>query len=317
MRILVTGAAGFIGSHLATRLAEDGHSVIGVDDFNDYYDPAEKHGNAREVEAVGAEIRALDLAEDPLVGLVQGIDVIFHAAAQPGISAKTPFNTYLRNNVVATHRLLEEARSSDRLELFVNVSTSSVYGADASGDETTEPRPTSAYGVTKLAAEQLVLAAARDAGFPACSCRLFSVYGPRERPDKLIPTLLRCLFEGKALPLFDGSEHHRRSYTYVDDIVDGLAAAMKHPEACRGEIFNIGNDRDISTGEIIRLVEEIVGYKVNIKRQPRRAGDQLLTHADIRKAREVLGYVPRVSPREGLAQTVAWFRKRYVDEAVA
>lgn len=317
MRILVTGAAGFIGSHLASRLAEEGHDVLGADAFNDYYDPAVKRGNAREVEAAGAEIRALDLAEDSLSDLVRGADVIFHAAAQPGISSRTSFDTYLRNNVVATHRLLDAAQRSEALGLFVNVSTSSVYGADASGSETAEPRPTSAYGVTKLAAEQLVMAAARDAGFPACSFRLFSVYGPRERPDKLIPILIRSLSEGKALPLFEGSEDHRRSYTYVEDIVDGLTVALHRPEACRGEIFNLGNDRDVSTGEMIRLVEEIVGLEVEVERRPRRAGDQLRTRANIRKAEQVLGYAPRVSPREGLARTVAWFRKRYVDATVS
>lgn len=192
-----------------------------------------------------------------------------------------------------------------------------MYGADASGNETTEPRPTSAYGVTKLAAEQLVLAAARDAGFPACSFRLFSVYGPRERPDKLIPILIRSLLEGRPMPLFEGSEDHRRSFTYVGDIVDGLVAALAEPERCYSEIFNLGNTEEVSTGEVIRLVEEIVGREVEVERRPRRAGDQLRTCADIRKARAVLGYAPRVGPREGLERTVAWFRAHRVNETVA
>lgn len=317
MNILITGAAGFVGSHLAMRLAEEGHHVLGVDSFNGYYDPAFKHANAEEVEAAGAEIRKLDLADDGLADVMRGVEVVFHAAAQPGISASTPFGTYLHNNVVATQQLLEAARQSDALELFVNISTSSVYGADASGNETTEPRPTSTYGVTKLAAEQLVMAAARDADFPGCSFRLFSVYGPRERPDKLIPILIRSLLERRPLPLFEGSEHHRRSYTYVEDIVDGLVSTLDRPEVCGGQIFNLGNDRDISTGEIIRLAEEIVGREVEVERKPRRSGDQLRTQADIGKASELLGYNPRIESQEGLRRTVAWFSKRHAQEAVS
>jgi len=317
MNILVTGAAGFIGSHLAMRLLKEGHRVLGVDSFNTYYDPAIKHVNAMAVEAAGAEVRQLDLASDSLVDAVRGVEVVFHAAAQPGLSAHNAFDSYLRNNVVATQRLLEAARHSDALELFINISSSSVYGADASGSETTEPRPTSTYGVTKLAAEQLVMAAARDADFPGCSFRLFSVYGPRERPDKLIPILLRSLLERQPLPLFEGSEYHRRSYTYVDDIVDGLVSALDRPGVCRGELFNLGNDRDISTGEIVRLAEEIVGREVVIERKPRRAGDQLRTQADITKASRLLGYAPHVDPREGLRRTAAWFAKRHVREAVS
>jgi nucleoside-diphosphate-sugar epimerase len=317
MNVLITGAAGFIGSHLAVRLAKARHRVVGIDSFNDYYDEAIKRANAREVEASGADVRSLDLASDALDEVLSGVELVYHAAAQPGISASTSFETYLRNDVVATQRLLEAARRSNALRLFVNVATSSVYGADASGSETTEPRPTSTYGVTKLAAEQLVMAAARDAGFPGCSFRLFSVYGPRERPDKLIPILIRALLEGKPLPLFEGSEHHRRSYTYVGDIVDGLMTAVGREAACRGQIFNLGNDREISTGEIIRLAEEIIGREVQIERKPRRAGDQLRTHANIGKAKAHLDYTPRIEPREGLRRTVEWFEKRAVNEAIS
>jgi nucleoside-diphosphate-sugar epimerase len=255
-------------------------------------------------------MRDLDLATDDLAELLRTVEVVYHAAAQPGISAATPFDDYLRNNVVATHRLLEAARRSDSLSLFVHLSTSSVYGSDASGPESSEPRPTSAYGVTKLAAEQLVLAAARDAGVPAAAFRLFSVYGPRERPDKLMPTLILSLLEGRPFPLFEGSEHHRRSYTYVGDIVEGLVGALDAPDRCVGEIFNLGNDLDITTGEAIALVEEILGRAAVIDARPRRAGDQLRTQADIAKARAVLGYAPRTAPRDGLAQTAAWFQQR-------
>jgi nucleoside-diphosphate-sugar epimerase len=162
--------------------------------------------------------------------------------------------------------------------------------------------------VTKLAAEQLVLAMARDRGFPACSLRLFSVYGPRERPEKLYPRLIAAILADKEFPLFEGSASHVRSFTYVDDVVDGLVAAMERFDACAGEILNIGSDRSITTGEGIRIVEEIIGSTARIAIKPPRPGDQLRTHANIAKARRLLDYEPATAPREGLAREVAWYR---------
>jgi UDP-glucuronate 4-epimerase len=309
MRILVTGAAGFIGSHLAERLAALEHSVIGLDSLTDYYSPALKQRNVQLLREQGVSVLPLDLAADDLSDAVKDVEVVYHLAAQPGISATTSYETYVRNNLTATYRLIEAARESKSLHAFVNVATSSVYGADATGDEETAPRPTSYYGVTKLAAEQLALAYQRDKGFPACSFRLFSVYGPRERPDKLYPTLIRALLTDQPFPLFEGAEQHLRSYTYVGDIVDGLIGSLSASERCVGEIFNLGTDTAITTAEGIRIVEELVGKPVRIARQPRRAGDQTRTHANIAKARRVLGYKPATTPREGLAQTVAWYRE--------
>ncbi|HET9224295.1 MAG TPA: NAD-dependent epimerase/dehydratase family protein [Roseiflexaceae bacterium] len=308
MRILITGAAGFIGSHLAERLAALGHTVMGLDSLTDYYSSALKQRNAQLLHEQGVSVLPLDLAADDLSSAVEGIEVVYHLAAQPGISAAVSYDTYVRNNLTATYRLIEAARKSESLHAFVNVSTSSVYGADATGDEETAPRPTSYYGVTKLAAEQLALAYQRDKGFPACSFRLFSVYGPRERPDKLYPTLIRALLTDQPFPLFEGAERHLRSYTYVGDIVDGLVASLSAFERCVGEIFNLGTDTAITTAEGIRIVEELVGKPARIARQPRRAGDQSRTHANIAKARRVLGYNPPTTPREGLVQTVAWYR---------
>jgi len=308
MRILVTGAAGFIGSHLAERLLALGHEVRGVDCFTGYYSQALKELNARQVLEKGGELLALDLATDDLQPAVDGIEFVYHLAAQPGISATTTFETYQRNNVEATHSLLQAARQSPALRGFINISTSSVYGADATGDETSEPRPTSYYGVTKLAAEQLVMALARDRGLPACSLRLFSVYGPRERPEKLYPRLIAAILDNKEFPLFEGSESHVRSFTYVDDVSHGLVAALEHFDVCAGEILNIGSDRSITTGEGIQIVEEIIGSPARIVTRPRRPGDQLRTHANIDKARRLLGYEPATMPREGLAREVAWYR---------
>jgi nucleoside-diphosphate-sugar epimerase len=309
MKIIVTGAAGFIGSHLALRLARDGYAVHGIDSFTPFYDPLLKEENARALGEAGVEMHRLDLASDNLHPVLQHAGAIFHLAAQPGLATTATFDTYLRQNVTATYRLLEAARTLAGLDAFVNVSTSSVYGAFATGDETSEPRPTSYYGVTKLAAEQLVLAAARDSNFPACSFRLFSVYGPRERPDKLFPKLIRALLEERSFPLFEGSEEHRRSYTFVNDIVTGLVAALDHWQVCRGEIINLGNDASITTGEGIRIVRDIVGKELKIERLPRRPGDQLATQASIDKARRLLGYAPSTSPALGLRETVEWYRK--------
>lgn len=314
MKILVTGAAGFIGSHLAERLARDGHHVLGLDCLTDYYARALKTLNVEDIVARGVTFLPLDLAEDDLAEAVRGVDAIYHAAAQPGISATVPFQTYLRNNVTATYRLAQAARQNPALRCFVYISTSSVYGAEATGDETSEPKPTSYYGVTKLAAEQLVLAYNREWGFPACSIRLFSVYGPRERPEKLYPKLIRAILEDRAFPLYEGSEEHWRSYTYVDDSVDGMVAVLDNLERCRGEILNIGSDRAITTGEGIRIVEEIIGEKARIVSRPRRPGDQLRTEAHIEKARRLLSYNPTTTPREGLEKEVAWYRQRILGQ---
>jgi len=308
VRILVTGAAGFIGSHLAERLAALGHQVAGLDCLTNFYPRALKERNVQYLREQGVPVLPLDLAADDLAAAVQGVEVVYHLAAQPGIQATATLPAYLRDNVIATHRLLEAVRQSDTLRAFVNISTSSVYGADATGDEETPPRPTSYYGVTKLAAEQLALAYQRDQGLPACSFRLFSVYGPRERPDKLYPTLIRALLTGQRFPLYEGSEQHLRSYTYVGDIVDGLIAALSRFDRCTGEIFNLGTDIAITTGEGIRIVEALVGQPLQIARQPRRAGDQTRTQANIAKARRVLEYNPKTTPQEGLAQTVSWYR---------
>ncbi len=310
MKILVTGAAGFVGSHLAERLTGLGHTVVGLDAFNDYYARALKDLNASDVRAAGAELLTLDLACDDLTPAVEGVEVVYHLAAQPGISATTPYSQYVRNNLDSTYRLLEAVKKQASLKCFVNIATSSIYGEHATDSEETPPKPTSYYGVTKLAAEQLALAYWRDQKVPACSLRLFSVYGERERPEKLYPKLINAILADKPFPLFEGSEHHSRSFTYVGDIVDGFVAVLNHLDVCVGEIFNIGSDIEITTGEGMAIVEEILGQKVRIDRKGRRPGDQLKTHANIEKARRVLGYTPHTTPREGLRAEVEWFKER-------
>jgi len=312
MKIVVTGAAGFIGSHWAEKLAREGHEVVGIDNFNDYYDPALKERNAADVSAAGARIERLDLAEADLTAVLANTDFIYHLAAQPGISATTSFETYMRNNLIATHRLLLAAQAVPALQCFVNIATSSVYGRHATDSEDTPAKPTSYYGVTKLAAEQLVLAKQREEGFPGCSLRIFSVYGPRERPDKLYTKLINNILTGTPFPLFEGSEHHSRSFTYIGDIMAGFSAVLRQPDRAIGEIFNIGSDSEITTGEGIALVEDMIGKKAIIQRMPKRPGDQLQTRANIAKARRVLGYEPHTTMRQGLERHVAWCQQRLV-----
>ena len=310
MKILVTGAAGFIGSHLAERLAGMGHEVVGLDCFTDYYSRALKDLNAADVRKKGVRILELDLAADDLQEAVKGVQAVFHLAAQPGISDTTPFEAYLKNNIVATRQLVEAVCARSSIECFVNICTSSVYGAFATDPEDVAPKPTSHYGVTKLAAEQLVLSYCRERGMPACSLRIFSVYGERERPEKLYPKLIQSILENKEFPLYEGSERHSRSFTYVGDVVDGLLSALANKERVLGEIINIGSDEEITTGEGIRIVEEILGRKAKMAIKPKRSGDQLRTHANIEKARRLLGYEPKTKPREGLRAEVEWFKQR-------
>lgn len=310
MRILVTGAAGFIGSHLAERLATLNHTVIGLDCLTNFYPRALKQANVAVLRQHDVPVLPLDLATDNLEPVLRDIEVIYHLAAQPGILATATFASYMRDNLTATHRLLEAAQQSSILRSFINIATSSIYGTDATGSEEAVPQPTSYYGVTKLAAEQLVLAAHRDRGFPACSFRLFSVYGPRERPDKLYPRLIQAILTDQSFPLYEGSEDHLRSYTYVGDIVEGLVQPLTMLDRCHGEIFNLGTQSAITTREGIRIVETIVGRSARTDKQPRRPGDQTRTQANIAKARRLLNYEPTTTPQEGLSQTVAWYREQ-------
>ncbi len=316
MKIVVTGAAGFIGSHLAEKLNGMGHDVVGIDSFTDYYAIQFKQLNAADLAEKGIPIYNLDLAEDDLTVAMDGAEFVCHLAAQPGISAATPFPMYMRNNLKATQHLLEAAKKQTTLKLFINAGTSSIYGKYATVAETAVSQPTSYYGVTKLAAEQLALAYHRDQRLPTCSLRLFSALGPRERPEKLYTKLIRSILLDIPFPLFAGSKEHSRSYTYVGDIVAGFVAVLHQPEKAVGEIFNIGSDKELSTGEGIAIVEEIMGKKAQFEMQPRRPGDQLRTCANINKARTVLGYDPQTSLTVALEKQVAWYKKRILGQGL-
>lgn len=311
MRIVVTGSAGAIGSHMAEQLKQEGHSVAGIDAFTDYYDPAEKRRTAAELSQQGIETSEADLATTDLSSCISDdTEFILHFAAQPGISSSVTFDTYERNNLVATARLLERAAKLPKLSGFIFISTSSVYGAQAVGNEESEPRPTSFYGVTKLAAEQLALSYARRGLLPVAVARLFSVYGEHERPDKLFRKLITAIDSGTPIPLYEGSREHRRSYTYVGDIMNGISKMIAHWDICKGEIFNLGTDETHTTGEAIDIIEKIMGKKGQYVLTPPRPGDQKETKADISKARALFEYEPKISLEDGLAHEIVWCRAR-------
>ncbi len=312
MRVLVTGAAGFIGSHTAERLKEMGHEVVGVDNFSPYYNVSLKKLNAKELQVKGIELLNIDLCIDELIKkLPLDVDYIFHFAAHPGISKSSTFEEYLVNNIVGTHKLLQFTERNIKTPFFINIATSSIYGLEATYPETEVPKPASYYGVTKLAAEQLVLSKVREKKLQACSLRLYSVYGPRERPDKLYTKLIDCGINNKSFPLFRGSEKHLRSFSYVQDIVDGIVSVIGKENICNGEIINLGTETETTTAEGIATVEDILETKIDMEIKPVREGDQSRTKANINKARKLLNYNPQTTLRKGLEAHVAWYKANF------
>lgn len=315
MKILVTGAAGFIGSHLSERLIDLGHTVIGLDCFTPYYYKGLKELNSKDIQKKGVELLTLDLVTDNLTSAIQDVDIIYHLAAQPGISQKTSFDEYLRNNVVATFKLMEAVKNSSTLQLFVNIATSSIYGKHATDAEDAAPKPISYYGVTKLAAEQLALTYCRDKKVPVCSTRLFSVYGPRERPEKVYPKFIRSIFdENYYFTYREGSDKHLRSYTYVGDIIDGFVAILENKEKCIGEIFNLGIDTAVTTGEALNTLERVSGAKAKVKMVPPVPGDQEVTKANIDKAKRMLNYNPQTNVETGFKKFVEWYKEKIANK---
>jgi nucleoside-diphosphate-sugar epimerase len=312
LKILVTGAAGFIGSHTSERLANTGHQVVGVDNFSPYYDVELKRMNSEALAKKGITVQNIDLRNGDLSQIItEDLDFIFHFAAQPGISASSTFDEYLENNFLATQRMLTTIESLNSKPFFVNISTSSVYGLEATLTEDQAPLPASWYGVTKLAAEQLVMAYSRRKIIQACSLRLYSVYGPRERPDKLYTRLIDCGLNDKPFPLYKGSTKHLRSFTYVQDIVDGIVSVIGREDRCDGEIINLGTEEENTTATGISTVEGILQKTIKIDPKPARPGDQSRTKANIDKARKLLDYNPKTSLKKGLEAQVKWFKDSF------
>jgi len=309
MKILITGIVGFIGSHTAERLFDLGYDVVGIDNFSPYYDVAIKRKTAQQLKNKGFKIIEGDLRDKEFYSqLDTDFDYVFHFAAQPGIASTATFEDYFTNNVIATQNLIDFLlHKNKQIKLLVNIATSSIYGKQAFYDEDKVPNPASNYGVSKLCAEQLVLFQARENKIKACSLRLYSVFGPRERPDKLYPKLIHAAYSGESFTLFEGSEKHLRSFTYVDDIVDGIIAVIGKENQVNTEIFNIGTEEESSTQNGIDLVEKLTGKKINITIIPKRAGDQLRTQAVIKKAQKILNYTPQTTLEQGLKKHIAWY----------
>jgi UDP-glucuronate 4-epimerase len=297
MRYLVTGAAGFIGSHLCEALLEQGHDVVGLDSFTDYYDPRLKEENAR---SLGVEVIRADLAHDPIE--LSGFDGVFHLAGQPGVrSFGEVFETYLDRNVLASQRLFDVAAREGVRVAFA--STSSIYGESERypTPEDTVPRPISPYGITKLACEHLARATARSFGLDVVVLRYFSVYGPRQRPDMAFTRVARCLAEGRTFELY-GDGLQSRSFTYVNDVVAATIAAMERGEGT----YNVGGGEEATMRETIALLEEVSDRTLDVRYGNVVAGDQKRSLADTSLIRAGLGWAPTTSLRDGLAAQWSW-----------
>jgi nucleoside-diphosphate-sugar epimerase len=301
MRYVVTGAAGFIGSHLLEALIARGHDATGWDAFTDYYDPRLKEENARDL-----PVRRLDLVEDELE--LEGVDGVFHLAGQPGVkSFGGVFPTYARQNLLASQRLFEAACAAGARVVFA--SSSSVYG-DAESYPTPEdaaPSPLSPYGITKLACEHLAEAYRKEFGLDVATVRYFTIYGPRQRPDMAFTKMTSCLAEGRPFELYgDGSQS--RSFTFVDDAVEATLAAMER--AASGSTFNVGGGSEVSMLEAIETLGAIAGRRLELVRLPRREGDAKRTAADTSRIRAELGWAPTTAFEDGLAAQWRWAADR-------
>ena len=312
MITVVTGAAGFIASHLCRRLLREGHEVVGIDSLTDFYPRWIKERNLRTL--LGQKNFVFlpdDLAECDLAKILTDAQVVFHLAAQAGVRTSwgQNFAVYLKNNILVTQRLLEAAKGG-RLEKFIYASSSSVYGLcpDLPMSETSSMRPISPYGVTKLAAEQLCYLYFKNYSVPTVSLRFFTVYGPGQRPDMAFHKFFKAISEKKEISIYgDGTQ--TRDFTFIDDIIEANIAALLKGRP--GETYNVGGGHQEKIRDIFPLLEQICRREVKVTRVETQKGDVLHTLADIRKAREELEYKPRTPLSEGLRAEWNWLQELY------
>ena len=312
MNILVTGAAGFIGSHLCRRLLSEGCSVTGIDCFTDYYPRWMKERNvapllkSRRFKLIDKDLNALFLP-----ALLRDVEAVYHLAAQAGVRASwgRSFSVYLKNNIQASQALLEASKGLP-LRKFIYASSSSVYGLtpDLPMTETSLLQPLSPYGVSKLAAEQLCFLYHHNYGTPAVALRFFTVYGPGQRPDMAFHKFFKAILEGEPLTLY-GDGRQTRDFTFVGDIVEANLSALT--KGRDGQVYNIGGGHRETLDQLVPLFEEICGRPVRTARTDAQKGDVLHTFARIEKARQDLGFKPRTALRDGLTQEWDWIRRLY------
>lgn len=318
MTTLITGGAGFIGSHLAETLLARGETVVVIDNFNDYYDPAIKHANARRLEQhpnctmITGDIRDTDTVNALFAG--HGVCKVAHMAAMAGVRASVQQpHLYMDVNLTGTLNLLDAALKNGATQ-FVFASTSSVYGKTQRlpfKEDDTADRPLAAYPASKRAAELLGHSYNHLNGMNFTALRFFNVYGPAGRPDMMPLRVMHALLDGSEIPIFNGGDIHR-DWTYVDDTVSGVVAALDRPLGY--EVINLGVGGPISLREFIDVFEELSGRTLNTKDVPTPASDPPITYCDNTKARELLGFDPQVTVHDGLANTWAWFRQWKIDK---
>ena len=306
-RAVVTGAAGFIGSHLVDALLARGDQVVGVDAFTDYYDPARKRANVAAARGRGLRLVTGDLCRLELDSLLEGVDVVYHLAGQPGVrpSFGREFELYAQRNLVATQRLLESCLHCG-VGRFVFASSSSVYG-NTQGERVGEDaprRPASPYGLTKAACEDLIEVYRRDAGVSATSLRYFTVYGPRQRPEMAFATFIDRVLGDAPIPVY-GDGEQSREFTYVDDVVAGTIAAAERGTA---PIYNLSGGAAATLREAIEVIESLTGRTARLDRRPDARGDVRSTRADLAAAQRDLDYRPQVALADGLRAQVRWWR---------
>jgi nucleoside-diphosphate-sugar epimerase len=308
MKAFVTGAAGFIGSHLSERLLKDGYEVTGIDCFTDYYSKNIKEMNLSGLAGrKGFKLVQENLLTADLERLLDGTDLVFHEAAQPGVRASwgKSFSVYVEDNILATQRLLESLKGK-KIKKMLFASSSSIYG-DSEKLPTKEsfvPKPVSPYGVTKLAAESLCYLYSKNHGIPVVSLRYFSVYGPRQRPDMGFNRFIKAIIKGDEITVY-GNGEQTRDFTFVADIVEANIKAA-NCNCPHGEVFNIGGGSTISVNETIKLLEGISGKKAKVKYLDVQKGDVAHTAADISKAKAAFSYSPKVDVKTGLTKEYEW-----------
>ena len=315
MKCLITGAAGFIGSSLSDLLLSQGHDVIGVDCFTDYYQREIKEAN---IAQALADPRFTFLEDDLLAmdvdGLLQGIDWVFHEAAQAGVRASwgTSFDIYVRNNILVTQKLLEAARNS-QIKRLVYASSSSIYGdsPELPLRESARPQPVSPYGVTKLAAEHLCYLYHVNYGVPAVSLRYFTVYGPRQRPDMAFNKFIRAALRGEEI-VVHGDGEQTRDFTFISDICNANLLAAQ-TEGAAGRVFNVGGGSRVTVNHVLDVLSALAGGNLKVRHIEDQKGDVRHTLSDTTAAHEILGYYTKVPVEEGLAREFAWQRREMAD----